>query len=72
MGLPFQRRRSSGFVFDPLRLFLAGAQGAWYDPSEISTLFQDRAGTAPVTAVEQPVGLVLDKSKGLARPRLGY
>jgi len=29
------------------------------------TLFQDSAGTTPVTAVEQPVGLMLDKSKGL-------
>ena len=30
-----------------------------------ATLFQDSAGTLPVTAVEQPVGLMLDKSKGL-------
>ena len=30
-----------------------------------ATLFQDAAGTIPVTAVEQPVGLILDKSKGL-------
>lgn len=28
-------------------------------------LFQDSAGTTPVTAVEQPLGMVLDKSKGL-------
>jgi hypothetical protein len=28
-------------------------------------LFTDSAGTTPVTAVEQPVGLMLDKSKGL-------
>ena len=34
-----------------------------YDPDPV--LFQDSAGTTPVTAVEQPVGLVLDKSKGL-------
>jgi hypothetical protein len=43
-------------------LFAAGEQGAWYDPSDLSTLFQDSAGTVPVTAVEQPVGLILDKS----------
>ena len=30
------------------------------------TLYQDSAGTTPVTAVEQFVGLVLDQSKGLA------
>lgn len=29
------------------------------------TMFQDSAGTTPVTAVEQPVGLILDKSQGL-------
>ena len=28
-------------------------------------LYRDAAGTLPVTAVEQPVGLMLDKSKGL-------
>lgn len=43
-------------------LFAAGEQGVWYDPSDFSTLFQDSAGTVPVTAVEQPVGLMLDKS----------
>ena len=30
-----------------------------------ATMFQDSAGTTPVTAVGQPVGLILDKSKGL-------
>lgn len=30
------------------------------------TLFQDSVGATAVTAVEQPLGLVLDKSKGLA------
>lgn len=43
-------------------LFGASEPGAWYDPSDPSTLFQDSAGTTPVTAVEQPVGLMLDKS----------
>ena len=47
-------------------LFGASEPGAWYDPSDMSTLFQDSAGTTPVTAVEQPVGLMLDKSRGLA------
>jgi hypothetical protein len=46
-------------------LFANGEQGWWYDPSNFSTLFQDAAGTTPVTAVEQPVGLQLDLSKGL-------
>ena len=43
-------------------LFSNSEQGVWYDPSDRATLFQDSAGTTPVTAVEQPVGLILDKS----------
>ena len=46
-------------------LFASGEQGAWYDPSDLTTMFQDAAGTTPVTGVEQPVGIILDKSKGL-------
>lgn len=46
----------------PLSWFSYGEQGAWYDPSDLTTLFQDSAGTTPVTAVEQPVGLMKDKS----------
>ena len=53
-------------VFNPLSLFLAGEQGAWYDPSDLTTLFQDSAGTTPMSAVgtvaDQPVGLMRDKS----------
>jgi len=48
--------------FSPALLFAAGEQGAWYDPSDFTTMFQDSAGTTPVTAVEQPVGRILDKS----------
>ena len=43
-------------------LFANGEAGAWYDPSDLSTLFQDSAGTTPVTASGDPVGLMLDKS----------
>lgn len=43
-------------------LFSAGEQGAWYDPSDFSTMFQDAAGTTPVTTVGQAVGRILDKS----------
>lgn len=52
-------------VFSPADLFSAGEEGAWYDPSDFSTMFQDSTGTTPVTAVGQTVGLILDKSKGL-------
>jgi hypothetical protein len=67
-GLPIGLGSVAGFgvqQFSPADLFSAGEQGAWYDPSDFSTLFQDSAGTTPVTAVEQFVGLMLDKSKGL-------
>lgn len=36
--------------------------GVWYDPSDLSTLFQDTAGTTPVTTAGQTVALMLDKS----------
>lgn len=48
--------------FTPAALFTAGVNGAWYDPSDFSTMFQNAAGTVPVTAVGQPVGRILDKS----------
>ena len=68
-GLPLGLGSAAGFgaayEFSPSELFAAGEQGAWYDPSDYSTLFQDSAGTTPVTAVEQSVGLMLDKSQGL-------
>lgn len=47
--------------FTPLSLFSAGEQGVWYDPSDISTVWQDSAGTVP-GAVGQPVGKLIDKS----------
>ena len=51
-----------GSAYNPLSLFAAGEQGVWYDPSDMSTLFQDAAGTIPVTTAGQPVGLMRDKS----------
>ena len=49
----------------PQQLFSSGEQGVWFDPSDMSTMSQDSSGTTPVTGYEQPVGLMLDKSKGL-------
>ena len=64
--LDFRRRRASGFGgFSPASLFASGEEGAWYDPSDLSTLFQDSLGTTPVTTADDPVGLMLDKRKGL-------
>ena len=53
---------TGGYSFSPASLFAGGTEGAWYDPSDLTTLFQDSAGTTPVTASGQPVGKMLDKS----------
>lgn len=58
---------ADGGAFSPQSLFANGEIGAWYDPSDLSTLYQDHAGTTPVTAVDQTVALMLDKSRGLVR-----
>ena len=68
----YQRRfRSNRFGFplnpavvglSPAYLFASGQQGAWFDPSDLATLFQDSAGTTPVTSSGDPVGRMNDKS----------
>ncbi len=50
------------FRFSPLSLFAASEPGFWFDPSDLSTLFQDTAGTTPVTAAGQSVARINDKS----------
>ena len=68
-------------TFDQLiqSLFSNGEQGFFYDPNDLSTMYQDSAGTVPVTGVGQPVELMKDKSErgnhayqttSLARPIL--
>lgn len=48
--------------FSPLDLFGGAEAGAWYDPSDLSTLWQDTAGTTAVTADGQSVARIDDKS----------
>ena len=50
--------------FNPATMFGTGIQGAWYDPSDLTTLFRDTAvpPIVPVTAAGQSVGTMLDKS----------
>ncbi len=51
------------FNWTPARLFYdTNANGAWFDPSDMTTLFQDAAMTIPVTASGQLVGAMRDKS----------
>ena len=51
-------------TFDQLiqSLFANNEQGFFYDPNDLSTMYQDVSGTNPVTVAGQPVGLILDKS----------
>lgn len=43
-------------------LFAQGQQGFWLPFTDFASLSQDSAGTLPYTALEQPVGMVLDRS----------
>lgn len=44
---------------DPIHaLFDAGIRGIWFDPNDMSTMFQDAAATIPVTAIGQTVGCI--------------
>jgi len=49
-----------GGGFSPASLFSNGEEGGWYDPSDLSTLFEED-GTTPAS-VDGPVGKILDKS----------
>ena len=62
LGVGLTRRGGGGEAQTIASLFASDERGAWYDPSDISTLFQDAAGTTPVTAAGQSVGKILDKS----------
>jgi len=47
--------------FSPSALFANGEKGVWYDPSDLSTMFQNSDGTT-TAAVGDPVGYIADKS----------
>lgn len=49
-------------TFSPASLFAASEPGVWYDPSDLTTMFQDTAGTTPVTTPGQTVARINDKS----------
>lgn len=55
-------RRGGVTTFDPASLFASGEDGLFYDPSDLSTLFQDVAGSTAVTSDGDPVARVNDKS----------
>jgi len=54
--------------FIPSSLFFGSQQGAWSAPRDFSTRYQGgTTGATPVTAVEQAIGLLLEKSEGVVR-----
>lgn len=61
IGLPVPAFPPSGLpaILSPLEI---ANLNAWYDASDISTLFQDNAGATPVTTNGDPVGRWADKS----------
>lgn len=67
IGVGLWRYHNGNIRFTPASLFDGGQQGHWsggYDPAS-GRMWQDSTGVTPVTAAEQPVGLVLDKSQGV-------
>lgn len=62
------RAAKPGATIAPL-LFAGGVDGAWYDPAELTSLWQDAAATVAVTANDNPVRLMRDLS-GNARHAL--
>ncbi|WP_409264525.1 hypothetical protein [Pseudomonas sp. KCJK9000] len=55
-----------GEVLTPASLFSGGTGGAWLDPGDLTSMWQDAGRLTKVTAVGQPVGYLADKS-GTAR-----
>jgi hypothetical protein len=70
---PFGRRRDLLNATAIARLLFSDNEpGFFYDFDDWSTLFQDTAGTQPVTAANQGVALALDKrvGAGVGDPKL--
>lgn len=56
---------AGGGGWTPADIFTGSVRGVWYDPSDLSTLFQDVPATTPVTTTGQSVALMRDKSGNL-------
>jgi len=57
----FKVANIAGRKFIPSVLFANGEEGAWYDPSDLASMFQSSDGTT-AAVVDQPVGYIRDKS----------
>jgi hypothetical protein len=64
LGIRMSGNRGAGGGFSPSVLFASGEAGDWFDPSDLSRMWQDTAGTTPVTADGQTVGLMLGQRAG--------
>lgn len=51
-----------GGGWTPADIFTGAVRGAWWDPSDLSTLWQDISRTVPVTTTGQSVAMMDDKS----------
>lgn len=50
-------------LFSPASLFASGEQGVWYDPSDLTTMYQENSGVITPATFEQAVVFMIDKSK---------
>lgn len=68
---PLLQSRGIGGFAEPSALFGNSEQGAWWDFSDLANMWQENSGFTPA-ALEQPVGLVLDKrfNQGQRGPEL--
>lgn len=62
-GLGLSLRGRLNTSTSPSALFANGEVGVWFDPSDLSTLFQDLNALTPVTTPGQSTALMLDKSR---------
>lgn len=58
--------KKPSFNLEILKLFANGEQGFYQDPYDLGVMYQDSAGATAVNTTEQPLGLMLDKSKGVS------
>jgi hypothetical protein len=49
-------------AWTPANLFTNSEAGAWYDPTDLATLYQDQEATIDASQTGDPVGAMLDKS----------
>lgn len=55
-------RESDASLTARVRFALSGRKAVMYDFTDLTTLYQDAAGTTPVTTTAQPIGLAFDRS----------